>query len=296
MIGTMSARQRRALAALPLLILLTAARTVVEPIPETMQGIATDHPIGETFIAHRGDVILRAKVMDTEVVTLDAPVSVTIAKFSQELAAGTRLQPVLAIGKTEQLTGASGRYYCSEDLRTRSKFAESMIGDMFSKYGTTVSFCFVDSGRDGTLDQVFLSGAKKAEEQGARPIQPTPYTTRMLQPDDEAGEIELQVAGFNPRTNKVEFQLRIQKNGERHPFSYIVTVEDGKPRQTYPDFKTNPRKVPYPAYFNDILGAGIGVIRVDAEKGEAAVQVNRNFPIQLFKPVTIQVQYIYIYY
>src|SRR5688572_7902993 len=63
-----------------------------------------------------------------------APVSVAIAKFSQEIAAGTRLDPVLVPPRTSKLTGAKGRFYCGENQRTRSKFAEAMIGDMFSKY------------------------------------------------------------------------------------------------------------------------------------------------------------------
>lgn len=296
MLDKPNARRRRALAALPLLLLLTAARTTVSPLPETMIGIKPDHPLGESFIAHKGDVILRARILDTEVVTLDAPVSVGIAKFTQEIDAGTRLQPVLAMGQTEQLTGASGRYYCGEDLRTRSKFGEAMIGDWFSKYESTVRFCFVDTDRDQKLDHVFLAGAKDKTEQGARPVEPTPYTTHMLQPDDEAGEIELSVAKFHPKSNKVEFALRMIKGGETRSFSYLVTVNNGKPQQTYPQFKTNPRKVPYPAYFNDILGAGIGVMRVDAAKEEVEVKINRAFPLQLFRPVSIQVQYIYIYY
>ncbi len=296
MFEKIGARRRRALAALPLMLVLTAARTTVSPLPETMAGTDAGHRIGETFVAHKGDVILRAKIYDTEVITLEAPVSVGIDRFAQEIPAGTRLQPVLAMGNTQELTGTSGRYYCGEDLRSRSKFGEAMIGDWFSKFEAIVKFCFVDRDGDGKLDRVFLAGAKDAADQGARPIEPTGYSRQVLEPDDEAGEIELRVHKFSLKSNKVQFMLTLNKDGESRLFSYIVTVKNGKPQQTYPRFETNPKKVPYPAYFNDILGAGIGVMRVDAAKEEVELKVTRNFPLQPFRPVTVQVQYIYIYY
>jgi hypothetical protein len=289
-------RRIRALAALSLLFLLTAARTSVSPLPETLIGVNTGYRIGEPFVVRKGDVVLRAKVFDTEVVTIDAPVTVGIAKFSDVIAAGTKLEPVLAPERTEQLTGTSGRFYCGENQRSRSKFGELMIGDWFSKYETQVRFCFVDTDNDKKLDKVFLAGAKDPVDQGARPVDPTPYSSKMIQSDDEGGELELRVEKFKPKTNQVLLRLYLKKNGAEVPFSYIMTVKDSKARQTYPDFRTNPKKVPYPAYFNDILGAEIGVMSVDPVKGEAEVKINRTFPIQLFKPITIQVQYYYIYY
>ena len=286
----------RVATALPLLVLLSAARTSVTPLPETLMGAPTERPIGESFVARKGDVVLRAKVFDTEVVTIDAPVSVAIAKFSQDIAPGTRLDPVLVPAKTSKLTGANGRFYCGENQRTRSKFAEAMIGDMFSKYESVVRFCFVDSDDDAKLDHVFLAGAKDKAEQAAVAIAPVAYTTRMFQPDDEAGELEVRVHKFYPQSNKVQFKLFMKKNGEQRPFDYILTIPAGKPKQTYPWFDTNPKKHPYPSYFNDLLGAGLGVMKADALKEEVEVKVHRNFPMQLFKPIQIQVQYVYIYY
>lgn len=291
-----TSRRRRILAALPLMVFLTAARTTVVPLPETMVGVDNGHKLGEAFVAHKGDVILRARVFDTEVITLEAPVSVAIAKFSQDIAAGTKLHPVLATGNTQELTGTSGRYYCGEDLRTRSTLGEALIGEWFSKYETTVRFCFVDSDDDRKLDQVFLAGAKDTAEQGARPVAPTAFAVQVMQPDEEGGEIELRVSRFYVKRNKVEFTLRMMRGGEPQSFTYITTVKEGRPQQTYPTFTTDPRKVPYPAHFNDILGAGIGVTRVDAALGEVELKINRNFPMQLFRPVSVQVQYIYIYY
>ncbi|MBD3729189.1 MAG: hypothetical protein IE933_05735 [Sphingomonadales bacterium] len=289
-------RRSRALLLLPVAALLVAARTTVTPLPETMVGVKTDHPIGETFTAKKGDIVLRAKVLDTEVVTIDAPVSVSISKFAQEVEPGTKLEPVLAPQKTESLTGASGRYYCGENLRSRSKFAEAMIGDWFSKFAAEVRFCFVDTDDDRKLDHVFLAGAKDKEFQGAWEIAPTPYTVRMMQPDDEGGELVLRVHKFKPESNKVQFMLELSKNGEPRYFDYILTVKGNQAKQTWPRIETNPKKVPYPSTFPDLLGASIAIDSVDSEKEQVTMSIRRNFPMQLFKPVTIQVQYIYIYY
>lgn len=296
MAETIGMRRAKALLLVPALLLLSAARTTVSPLPETMIAVDAGHPLGETFVARKGDVVLRAKIFDTEVVTLDSPVAVTIAKFSEELASGTRLDPVLAPEKTGQLTGTGGRFYCGQNQRTRSSFAEAMIGDWFSKYETQVRFCFVDSDADGKLDKVFLSGAKDKADQGARDIAPTPYTTKLIQPDNEAGVIELRVEKFHAKSNQVTLKLYLTRNGTDTPFSYILTIPNGEPRNTYPTFKTNPKKVPYPAYFTDILGGEIGTMRVDAVKEEVEIKVIRNFRMQLFKPISIVYQTIYIYY
>jgi hypothetical protein len=37
-------------------------------------------------------------------------------------------------------------------------------------------------------------------------------------------------------------------------------------------------------------------MKADPVNGEVELKVHRNFPPQLFKPVQIQVQYVYIYY
>jgi hypothetical protein len=296
MFGSISLRHARVLAAVPLAFLLIAARTTVSPLPETMIAVPAGHAIGETFIARKGDVVLRAKVYDTEVVTIDAPVSVSIAKFSQKIEAGAKLEPVLAPTTTKQLTGASGRYYCGENQRIRSGFSDAMIGDMFSKYESVIRFCFVDTNDDGRLDHVFLAGAKDKADQGARAIEPTAYSSRMLQPDEEEGVLELRVGKFKPKTNEVLFDLILYRRGNPVSFSFIRTVENSKPVSTYPQLRTRPKKVPYPSYFNNILGASFGVMAVDAASEEVELKVLREFRPQLFRPVTIQVQTIYIYY
>ncbi len=296
MLLSISTRRRRALAVLPLLVVLTAARTSVGPLPETMAPIEGEQEIGKTFTAKKGDIILRAKVLDTEVVTIDAPVSVGIAKFTHDIEPGTKLDPVLAPAKTSNLTGADGRIYCGENQRTRSKFAEAMIGDLFSKFEAVVRFCFIDTDNDKKLDKVFLAGAKDKEHQSAVDIEPTPYSTLMFQDDDEEKELQLSVHKFKKRSNKVQLMLTMTKGGEPFYFDYIMTIDGGEVDKQYPRLESNPKKVPYPAYFNDILGAAVGIMRVDAEKEEVDLQINRPFEMQLFKPVSIQVNYVYIYY
>lgn len=282
--------------AMPMLLVLTAARTSVAPLPETIAPATAAHPVGEAFVAKPGDVILRGKILDTEVVTLEAPVSVSIAKFSQDIPAGTRLDPVLAPPKTESLTGTSGRYYCGEDQQARSKFMAAMIGDLGSKFETVVRFCFVDSDNDNQLDQVFLAGAKDPEFQKSLQIAPTPFKRKYLQLDDEQGEVTLVLHKFKPKTNRVQFMLKLYRKGAEETFSYIGVVKGDKIAQVYPRFETNPAKIPYPSSFTDILGASISTLRVDAVKEEAEIRINRPFKMQLFKPVSITVTYVYVYY
>jgi hypothetical protein len=292
-------RRIKALAMVPVFILLVAARTSVAPLPETMIGTKTDLPMNQIVTVKPGDVVLRAKVYDTEVVTLSEPVSVAIAKFSQEIPAGTRLDPVLVSEKTTKLTGSGGRIYCGEDQRTRSKFGELMIGDWFSKYETVVRFCFIDSNADKKLDKVFLAGAKDKADQPAIDITPVAFERRMFQADDDAGVLELRVHRLIAKSNepdKIEFKLHLLKNGNEQTFDYIRTVTKGVPDSTYPIMRTNPKKVPYPSYFNDILGGGVGVMAVDATKGEAQIKVHSNFKMQLFKPISIVYNYVYVYY
>lgn len=299
MMTTHAPRRIRALAMVPVFALLVAARTSVAPMPETMLGTTADVPMNEVITVKPGDVVLRAKVYDTEVATLSEPVSVGIAKFAQEIPAGTRLDPVLVSEKTTKLTGSGGRIYCGENQRTRSKFGEAMIGDWFSKYETIVRFCFIDSDADKKLDKVFLAGAKAKEDQLAVDITPVGFERRLFQTDDDAGVLELRVHRLITKKNepdKIEFKLHLMKNGAEQGFDYIRTVDKALPKSTYPVVRTNPKKVPYPSYFNDILGGGVGVMAVDATKGEAQIKVHSNFKMQLFKPVSIVYNYVYVYY
>jgi hypothetical protein len=52
--------------------------------------------------------------------------------------------------------------------------------------------------------------------------------------------------------------------------------------------------VPYPLHFSNIVGAEIGVTKLDPQTGRAEVVVNRNFSPTLVKPVSIQTQTTYI--
>lgn len=296
----LNSRGLRALACLPVFVLLVAARSSVSPMPETMVATTADFPIGEEITVREGDVILRANVFETQIATVNEPVSVSIARFSHDIEAGTKLDPVIVSSETRRVTGTSGFIYCGENQRTRSQFAEAMIGDWFSKYETIVRFCFVDSDNDGKLDQVFLAGAKDKEEQAAVAIEPVAFERRMFRlTDAPVGTLELRVNRLIRKRNqpdKIEFKLVLLREGVPFGFDFILTVDGKGAERTYPLYKTDPQDVPYPSYYNDILGAGIGIMSVDAEQGTAQVKVNRNFAMQLFKPVSIQYNYVYVYY
>lgn len=57
----------------------------------------------------------------------------------------------------------------------------------------------------------------------------------------------------------------------------------------------DPAKIPYPAYFNDIIGATIKIADVKPT-GQATFSIEHDFTSTLFRPTIVQVRYIYIYY
>lgn len=285
----------RALLLVPASLFLMAAKTSVATVPQTVA--ATDSPIqmGTPVTVTQGDVIVRGKIFDTERMTLLEPVSVEIGKFSHDIPAGTRLDPVFAPAKTRRLSGASGRLYCGENQRSRSKFAEAMIGSLFSKYETIVRFCFADSDGDKRLDHVFLAGAKDEAEQVARPIDPVPYDAKLFQTDEKDSVMELKVNRFMGK-DRMELVLEIENSDGGIGFSYLLTVDGNKVKESPRAIKTNPRKSPYPATLQNVLGADIEIISVDAKGKQAQIRVNRGFKTQMFRPIFYQARTVYVYY
>jgi hypothetical protein len=295
-----SSRSMRILAMVPIFAFLVAARTSVNLIPETLVGVEADVPLGEIVTVKEGTTVLRAKLFETEIATLKEPVSVSLAKFSQDLPAGTKLDPVVVSRKTQSLTGTSGFIYCGENQRNRSKLSEALIGSFLSKYSAVVRFCFTDSDSDGRLDRVFLAGAKSKEDQLAVEIEPVAFESRSFAMDDEARILELRVDRFvrkRDRSDKIEFRFRLTKGEDSYGFSYLASSNGGPLEQTPFTMISNPRKNPYPSSLRqELMGADVEIISVDAEKGEAQIRVNRNFTKRLAKPVTIQTEYVTIYY
>jgi hypothetical protein len=288
----------RTLTAFPLILFLTAARTAITPLPQTVWD-NNNVNLGEHFTAKVGDILLKAPVFDTETIQIDAPAQITIAEFSQNFKPGESLTPVLISEKTETLIGQKGRYYCGENLRTRSKFAAAMIGDWGSKFETIVRFCFVDSDNDAKLDHVFLAGAKTAEFQRAVAIAPIPFTRKTFEPDKASSEIQLKFAKLDAISGKIQLEVELIRDGKEEDFDYILmpdmAVDENSLIQLDKILKTNPKKLPYPMHFKNILGANIGITSVNSQSGEVEFVINHKFGPILFKPVSIQYQTIYVY-
>ncbi|MGV3771029.1 MAG: hypothetical protein ACO1NM_13455 [Sphingobium phenoxybenzoativorans] len=288
----------RSLIAIPCIFLLTAARTAITPLPQTLMD-ENSAKIGEHFTAKVGDILLRAPVFDTETMQIEAPAQITIAEFSQNFSPGESLTPVLVPEKTETLVGQKGRYYCGEDLRTRSKFAAAMIGDLGSKFEAIVRFCFIDNDNDAKLDHVFLAGAKTPEFQRAITITPIPFTRKTFTPDKASSEIRLKFAKLDAVTGKVQLEVELIRDGKEERFDYMLmsnlAIGGSSIIQQDRILKTNPKKLPYPMHFKNILGANVGITEIDTKSGEAKFVINHKFGPILFKPVTIEYQTIYVY-
>lgn len=293
-------RRRPIVAAAPLVMLLTAARLPVYVPPQLAMSDSQATKIGEHFTAKPGDTLLIAKVYDVDRVTLNGSYHASIDRFSQDFTAGTKLTSVVVPEKAQQLTGLKSRtYYCGDDLRARSKFAESMVGDMFSKWESVVRFCFADEDKDNTLDHMIIAGAKDKAQLRAVAIDPIPYQRDRIVPDDRKSEIHLVFAKLDPVSGVAKLELQLWRDGKREQFDYLATERMAgaifMPKNQYPVFKANPKKLAYPLHFDDVMGASVGITSVDAAKQQAEFVINRPIGPALFKPVSIRYTYIFIY-
>lgn len=277
-------------------LLLTAGRLEVFPLPDSIVPIDQAVPVGQEFTAKPGDVILRGRVVRTQRVTTSEPVSVSIAKFADTLPTGTDLTPIVLPAQNDGPLSA-GLYYCGGDQRARSEFMEALIGDLGSKFESTVRFCFVDADEDGKLEKVFLGGAKDAAYQTPQAITPVPYNSSFLVPRGDGDEIRLVYKKLSRKSRRITLELQLVRDGKEEYFDYILSAgaKGGKPEPVYKNMRTNPKKIDYPVFFNDVMGAEIAVRSVDAGSGEAKFAINRNFVLGLFRPVAIQYQPIYVY-
>ena len=294
--GWMKRRGGAVLLAAPFLMLLTAAKTSMVPLPETVIDAADGLGLNTSFRAHVGDVLMRGRVLITDRVAIRKPLTVTIARFSDDLAAGDKLTTIVADDKTRRLLGTNGRIYCGEDQRSRSKFGELMIGNWFSKFEPVVRFCFVDDDSDGVLDHMFLGGAKDKEYLGLRPIDPTPIVHEQLVRTDDAAEVRLVFKRLDADSGKLELELQLWRGGQRVLFDYLLSSDLRSPAETeWPLLKHNPKKMPYPVRFRNVLRGDIGINSVDPASQTAEFVISRPFGPVLFKPVVIQTQTIYVY-
>jgi len=285
----------------PIFVALTAARLTVSAPPQLAISEPGGVELGKPFTAKPGDILLKAKVFDVDRVKIDKSFNVNLAKFEQKFDAGTELSTVLVPEKARSLTGLNSNvYYCGDDLRTRSKFAEAMIGNLFSKWEPIVRFCFVDVDSDGKLDHMVLAGAKDKAFQSSVAIDPVAYTRTEIAPDHDASEIRIVFKQLEPKTGELHLELQLWRKGSRHLFDYLLCgqMSSGKflpPINIYARYKNDPKKLTYPMHFTDIMGSTIGIRSVNLEKIEAEFSISRPIGPALFKPVSIQYQYIFIY-
>jgi hypothetical protein len=272
------------------------AQTVdVVPVPET---VAPDgkRVQGEAFAARPGDLLFSGRILRTEAAIVEGSEHVEVDRFSDVINPGDELTAVLVPPKIASRLGVD-QFYCGRDQRSRSKFGELMLGHMFSKFRSIVRFCFIDSDGDRKFDKFLLAGAKDKALQAPRAITPLPYRIDRMRQMNEGDQIRVRYRKFVPVANKVELEVETFRAGKKEVFDYILwsTPVAAQLEKLYPRMTANPKKTPYPVYFNDILGAVIKVGGVSAT-GEASFSLERDLALTLFKPVSIQVNYIFIYY
>lgn len=282
------------LAAVPLLV-GAGSKMPVYPIPETLFADPAVK-LHQVFSAKPGDVLTTAPIMSTEQAFVDAPVKVSIDRFSDEVGTGDALTPVIAPDKTAAIVGGNGHYYCGRDQRGRSAVVGALLGGIGQKFEAIVRFCFIDTNNDRKLDKVFLAGAKDKQLQVPVAIEPVPFHTTHFRQMDEGDVVKLRYRKYVPEKQKVELELEVWHKGKKEPFDYILWSDprnNGFERQL-PRLGTNPKKIPYPVYFNKVMGAVVKVAAV-REDGTADFAIERNFGPVMFRPVVIRTTYYYIY-
>jgi len=272
-------------------LLLTAARQAAAPLPDMLLPAEPAHPIGMPFTAKPGDEILRAQIVKATVVKLDVPFKASLDRFAHDFQPGEQLTPVLL---RPEKRGDVKMIFCGPDQRAISKFAAVMIGDWASKFEKIVRFCFEDQNNDGKFEGFILAGAKDPALQAVNAITPIAYSQSDMVPYDNASALSLVYRKFVPETRKLVFDLKMTVDGKVQRFDYINSMPKGVMQEDRPTYQTNPQKIPYPVHFDNIVGANLGVNKVDGD-GHAEMVINSDFKPTLIKPVDIQMQMIYIY-
>ena len=295
-------RRGLTLVALPLLLLLTGARVTVSVPPQLATGATVSGQSGVPITVKVGETVMTAKVFDLDRATISAPFHAKIERFEQDFDSGSDLTAYIVPLSTQKATGSSSTVYqCGKDVRVRSDLAATMVGDLFSKWETIVRFCFIDSDGDAKFDHLVLSGAKDKAFQTPIAIDPLPYATARITPDQNGGELRVVLKRVDPFSGKVDLDVEFWKGKTKQSFDYILcgVYRGGRfqpPVKCWTRFYANPAKTPYPTYFNDVLGGALKVASVDQAKGEAQFVVTKPIGPVLFKPFVQTVQYIYIYH
>ncbi|MCW3848158.1 hypothetical protein OF829_12995 [Sphingomonas sp. LB-2] len=284
------------LLALPLLVASAAPRISIYPMPETLVP-NQDVKLREAFTARPGDILMRARITATERAFLDDPAEVKADRFTDSIPVGGELTPVIAPESTDAVMGGNGKYYCGENQRGRSALRSLLLGGIGAKFEAIVRFCFIDADGDRKFERYFLAGAKDKAMQApiAIPV-PIRYHSTWLDQLHPGDLVQIRYRKFNPKNRKVELELEVMRDGRKAPFDYILWSKPGTESlaREVPRLTTNPAKLPYPVVFSDVLGAAIAVKDVTPD-GTATFAINRNFRRTLFRPISIQVNYVYIY-
>jgi len=283
------------LGAVPFLVSSASARISIYPMPETLlpdNGVRMRTP----FVARPGDILMTGRITQTEIAIAEEAIEVKVDKFTDTIAVGDELTPVIAPDSTTAVLGGNGKYYCGRDQRGRSVLRSALLGGIGAKFEAIVRFCFIDADNDHKFEQFFLAGAKDPAMQKPIDITPVAYHSLYNQQRNPGDVIRIKYRKFDARNMRVALDVEIMRNGVKQAFDYILwSKPTGTRLETlYPRMLTDPKRLPYPVVFSDLMGAAVSVDGV-SPLGDATFTIKRNFQRTLFRPVSIQVNYVYIY-
>jgi hypothetical protein len=270
-------RYFRAAGLIAVLMLLGGARPILQAARQIVLPLETNPPAGTEFKVKVGETILASRFMDWNMARLDAPVSVSIDRFSQTVGPDLDLEGFGATRGSQERTGLNARnYYCADKVKAHSGLSYQLLSSVTSNVEQFVRFCFVDENDDGRLDHIFLLGAKSRELQVAHAIEPVAFHTLALQPDKKDTELHLILKRLDPASRNILLYQRPRRNGKEPwlgPFSLWSVATGTEYRQ---EDKVNVRYPPNgPVTLKNIMGYDLTVKSVDPATGEVTFICDR---------------------
>lgn len=270
------------LAALAAGLALTGATGDIFPLPDTLAPDETIAPDTVVTVGP-GTVVLRAKLVASRRMTLDAPLKVSIDGVGREFPAGTVLTTMVKAGTPPALNAGDGPYACTDPITRRPNALYIVIGDIGAKLEQWARFCFIDTRGKGAFDAAFLYGTKDPAPQTAQPVAPTAYHEDKFVQINPKDEVRVTYDRYHAGSRRMDLTLRFITNGEEQYPTQIASFIDGKAMAFVTDLRSDPDRHPYPMHWL-FLGASLGVEGVD-DHGVARFRINRNFARQYVTPV-----------
>lgn len=249
--------------------------------------------LGTTLHVREKDVIFSAPIGYRNAAELLEPVTASVAGLQLTMEAGAVLAEHTAKGGYLADLPADALVVCEEP---KQDLAKSLIGavtlgltSLGARYSAWTQLCAVDADRDGSIEKLFLAGAKQPEDRVFTEIAPARIAVSSSKPIPDSRVDVVYFDGGALNSENVEFQVYMR--GAKLTLDRVYFSDDpaDKGARWYTPIKA--KKLPHPIVYG---ASSLTVLSVDAASKTAEVR-----PESGFAPTEInwrlQPQYIYVY-